>query len=250
MNHRVLVTGAAGDPASTQPMSIGAATAIALAPCAETLWLLDRNRAGMEWTLQRLPAGSNAVLIECDLRDRAATIRALQPLADAGIDLVASVAGATRVLPFLDLGLDAIDEEIALNLQSHLWLAHALLPSMVARGSGSLVFVGSDSARVGAANLVPYTTAKGGLMSMVRSLAREMGPHGVRVNCVSPGPTRTPSRARLAGDDVPTNFAALPPLGRLGEPEDVARLIAFLLSTDGAYVTGQVVSVNGGLVTC
>ena len=86
-------------------------------------------------------------------------------------------------------------------------------------------------------------------MSFVRTLAREVGPHGVRVNCVSPGPTHTPSRARLAADDVPGGFRDPAPLGRLGEPEDVASAVVFLASAGAGFITGQTVSVNGGLVT-
>jgi 2-hydroxycyclohexanecarboxyl-CoA dehydrogenase len=248
---RVVVTGAAGDPTCSQPLSIGAAAAIELAGSAEAMWLIDRNGPGLLWTKDQLSAATEVELIECDLRDPAQLETALAGVVndDVGVNVVLSVAGATAVRPFLEHSLASLTDEVTINLLQHLWLARLVLPGMCARGGGSFVCIGSDSAKVGAEGLVGYTTAKGGLMSFVRSLAREVGPFGVRVNCVSPGPTRTPSRVRLASDDVPTGFRNLPPLGRIGEPGDIATAIAFLVSPGGAFITGQTLSVNGGMVT-
>jgi 2-hydroxycyclohexanecarboxyl-CoA dehydrogenase len=247
----VVVTGAAGDPTCSQALSIGAAVAIELATSCDAMWLIDRNGPGLEWTKEQLPSVRGVSLVECDLREPVQLQAALTEAINdpTGVDVVVSVAGATAVKPFLDHSFASLTDEVTLNLLQHLWLARALLPGMCERGQGSFVCIGSDSAKVGAEGLVGYTTAKGGLMSFVRSLARELGPHGVRVNCVSPGPTRTPSRTRLAHDDVPTGFRNLPPLGRLGEPEDIAAAIAFLVSERGAFITGQTLSVNGGMVT-
>lgn len=248
---RVLVTGAAGDPASPHPLSIGAATAVELAPASTELCLMDRNAEGLRWTRERVAPGPLVREAVCDVRLPDAIAGALGALSPGGepYDVVVSVAGATRVRPFLDHDAQSLADEVTLNLLSHMWLAHQVLPAMCARGAGAFVCVGSDSAIVGAAGLTAYTAAKGGLMAFVRSLGREMGGSGVRVNCVSPGPTTTPSRARLAPRDVPDGFGDLPPLGRLGEPRDVASVIAFLASDAAGYVTGQTWSVNGGLVT-
>jgi 2-hydroxycyclohexanecarboxyl-CoA dehydrogenase len=206
----------------------------------------------MQWTVERL--GAPAVQVaraEVDLRDPAAMQSALTRCNPDGLayDLVASVAGATTVLPFLEHTAASLADEVTLNLLSHMWLARLVLPAMCAAGSGSIIFIGSDSAKVGAGGLAGYTAAKGGLMSFVRTLAKEVGPHGIRVNCVSPGPTHTPSRSRLAADDVPGGFRELPPLGRLGAPEDVAAAVVFLASAGAGYISGQTLSVNGGLVT-
>jgi 2-hydroxycyclohexanecarboxyl-CoA dehydrogenase len=248
---RVLVTGAAGDPSSTRPVSIGAATALALAPIADQLCLLDRNGPGMAWTRERLPASLDVRTAEVDLRDPTAMEEALQACNPQGLafDVVASVAGATTVRPFFEHDAASLADEVTLNLLTHMWLARLVLPAMCAQKSGSFVCIGSDSSKVGAGGLAGYTAAKGGLMSFVRTVAKEVGPSGVRVNCVSPGPTNTPSRARLAADDVPGGFRDLPPLGRLGEPEDVADAVVFLASARSGYITGQTISVNGGLVT-
>jgi 2-hydroxycyclohexanecarboxyl-CoA dehydrogenase len=248
---RVLITGGAGDPRSPRPVSIGAATAFELAPLAATVCLLDVNEEGLAWTCERMPPGPTVLTGRCDVTDPEQIEKALvecNPTGEA-FDVVASIAGATAVRPFLEHDARSLAHEVTLNLLSHMWLARAVLPAMCARGSGAFVCVGSDSARVGANGLTGYTAAKGGLMSFVRTLAKEVGPMGVRVNCVSPGPTSTPSRARLAADDVPGGFRDLPPMGRLGEPTDVSAVIAFLASEKAWYVTGQTVSVNGGLVT-
>jgi 2-hydroxycyclohexanecarboxyl-CoA dehydrogenase len=246
---RVVITGAAGNPASKNPMSIGAATAVELASGATAMCLIDQNVKGLNWTRERLPEELDVTLVECDVRNAKQLESAVVGPVAQGIDLVASVAGGTKVQSLFDHDADSLTDEILINLLSHVWLARYVLPGMCERGKGSFVVVGSDSAIVGAAGLCGYTAAKGGLMSFVKSVSREVGPSGVRVNCVSPGPTRTPSRDRLTAEDVPGGFRDDPPLGRMGEPEDVAAAIAFLASQQASFITGQTLSVNGGRVT-
>ncbi len=134
---------------------------------------------------------------------------------------------------------------IDVNLLAPIALSHALLPVMIARGGGAIVAITSDSARVGAAGEEVYSATKGGLAAFVRSLAQEVARHGITVNAVSPGPVRTPlSEGQPALLD---RLARKTPLGRIAEAEDVAGTVAWLLGPDARFVTGQTISVSGGL---
>jgi NAD(P)-dependent dehydrogenase (short-subunit alcohol dehydrogenase family) len=136
---------------------------------------------------------------------------------------------------------------------------HAALPQMVARNYGRIVCIGSDAGRVGQARLSYYAGAKGGVIAQCKSIAQEVGRHGITLNVVSPGATNTELRqqreqeveARLGTEryaDLTARVLKRYPLGRLGEPDDIASTIVFLASARAAWVTGQVVSVNGGFV--
>lgn len=245
---KVLITGA-GSAVSSPAWSIGAATARRFAAAGAELVLTDKDEQGLAHTLGSLGEPPPPVTLRCcDLTDPDQCDRVLGP--DLGdVDVLASVAGAAIVGPFASQPFGTLRAEVELNLIAHMWLAHRVVPGMVERGRGAIVFVGSDAARVGAAGVAGYAAAKGGLMSLTRCLARELGPSGIRVNCVSPGPTTTPSRGPDMAARAAPNFADLPPLGRLGEADDVARVIAFLAGPDAGHVTGQVLSVNGGLHT-
>jgi 2-hydroxycyclohexanecarboxyl-CoA dehydrogenase len=165
------------------------------------------------------------------------------------VDVLVNSAGWGEVQPFLETTPDVWDTMLAVNLRSAIQLSHAFLPGMVERGWGRLVFVGSDAGRVGSRNEAVYAAAKGGVNAFCKSIAHEVARRGITCNVVSPGPTETP-RLTTFRESYPEKMAPLLrriPLGRVGRPEEVAAVAAFLCSDEAAYITGQVISVNGGL---
>ncbi|WP_028927002.1 SDR family NAD(P)-dependent oxidoreductase [Pseudonocardia acaciae] len=165
------------------------------------------------------------------------------------IDVLVNNAGWDKVGPFLDSDPADWDRIIKINLYGVLNVCKAVLPLMVSRGAGAVVNIGSDAGRVGSSGEAVYSATKGGVIAFTKTLAREMARHRIRVNCVCPGPTDTQLFAELGGDDPKLREALTRaiPFRRLAEPEDLANMVAFLASDEAGYVTGQTVSVSGGL---
>jgi 2-hydroxycyclohexanecarboxyl-CoA dehydrogenase len=157
------------------------------------------------------------------------------------------------VKPFLDTDEGLWDRMIQLNLYGVFRTVHAVLPGMVERGRGSIVNIGSDAGRVGSSGEAVYSGAKGGVIAFTKTIAREVARAGVRSNCVCPGPTDTPQlRGNLAagGDQTEKFIEALTrsiPLRRLGQADEVAAAVVFLASDEASFITGQTLSVSGGL---
>jgi 2-hydroxycyclohexanecarboxyl-CoA dehydrogenase len=199
-------------------------------------------------------AGGRAQALRCDIADRtsvdtavAATEAALGPIA-----VLVNNAGWDIFKPFTKTAPAEWERLIAINLTGALHMHHAVLPGMVARKAGRIVNVASDAARVGSSGEAVYAACKGGLVAFSKTLAREHARHGITVNVVCPGPTDTALLASVTeGAPNPEKlveaFTRAIPLGRLGQPDDLAGAIAFLGSEDAAFVTGQVLSVSGGL---
>jgi 2-hydroxycyclohexanecarboxyl-CoA dehydrogenase len=123
----------------------------------------------------------------------------------------------------------------------------AVLPIMTEQGRGAVVNLGSDAGRVGSSGEAVYSAAKGGVIAFTKSLARELARHQIRVNCVCPGPTDTALSASFAGPELREALIKAIPFRRLGQPADVANVVAFLASDEASFITGQTVSVSGGL---
>ncbi|HET8626832.1 MAG TPA: SDR family NAD(P)-dependent oxidoreductase [Thermomicrobiales bacterium] len=236
-----LVTGGAS--------GIGRATARRLAAGGARVAIVDLNLAGAEETARDLPG---ALAVAADVSDyaalRAATERVLG--ACGRVDVLVNNAGWDRVQPFLDTEPALWDRLIAINLKGLLNACHLLVPPMVARGSGRVVNVASDSGRVGSSGEAVYSACKGGTIAFTKSLAREVARAGVTVNCVCPGPTATPllaeMRSEASVDRLMEAIVRATPTRRLAEPDEIAETIAFFAAAP-AHITGQVLSVSGGL---
>jgi 2-hydroxycyclohexanecarboxyl-CoA dehydrogenase len=165
------------------------------------------------------------------------------------LDVLVSNAGWDKVEPFLHNEPAVWDRLIAINLRAPIQLSHAFLPGMIEQGWGRVLFVSSDAGRVGSSGEAVYSACKAGVIGLSKTLARETARKGVTCNTVCPGPMDTPMLRETAAES-PKLVAALEraiPLGRLGTPYDVAGMIAYLCSERGGYITGQTVSVSGGL---
>lgn len=182
--------------------------------------------------------------IVCDLTDEAQLRDRLGALVEAEPILgLVNCAGFYPVEAFADSDSTSWRRQVDVNFLAPVIASHALLPGMIDAGWGRIVNITSDSSRTGAARLAVYAGTKGGLLSFSKSLAQEVGRTGVTVNCVSPGTIEVPTTDR----DMAAKLARKIPLGRLGAPEDVAAAVAFLMSDAAEYITGEVLSVGGGL---
>ena len=199
-------------------------------------------------------AGGVAEAIRCDITDRASVDAAVaETEAKLGpIDVLVNNAGWDVFKPFTKTDPAEWAKLVAINLTGAFHMHHAVLPGMAARKRGRIVNIASDAARVGSSGEAVYAACKGGLVSFSKTIAREHARHGIAVNVVCPGPTDTALFAEYkegAGnpDKLMEAFTRAIPLGRIGQPEDLPGAVLFFASDDAAYVTGQVLSVSGGL---
>jgi 2-hydroxycyclohexanecarboxyl-CoA dehydrogenase len=162
------------------------------------------------------------------------------------VDILINAAGWNDFQLFLDNKPDFIDRVVAVNLAGALHLTHALLPAMIAAGGGKIVSVASDAGRVGSTGETVYAAAKAGLIGFTKSLAREMARYKINVNCICPGPTDTPM-LQSRPDKIKEAFIRAIAFRRLAKPQEIADAILFFASPRSDYITGQVLSVSGGL---
>lgn len=167
------------------------------------------------------------------------------------IDILVNNAGFDAIKPFIETTEADWDFMIELNLTAQLRVTHAVLPHMMRANSGKIIFISSDAARVGSKNEAVYSAAKAGLLGFTKTLAREVARNGIRVNCICPGVTNTPQlQGNLADPVIGINVRKIEkmvPLKRFGEPEEIAGAVLFFASDYSSFVTGQVLSVSGGL---
>jgi 3-oxoacyl-[acyl-carrier protein] reductase len=204
---------------------------------------------GAQATLARVrAAGAEGEAFAADLGDgRQATELVERVIARFGrLDGLVNNAGRTLVGPFLDTGPDEWDEVIRTDLTAAYHTCRAALPSMVERGSGSIVNIASRLGQMGIAETAAYSAAKAGLIGLTRALAREFGPRGIRVNAVAPGVTITEMTADLVDSEEGRQRLRDMPLGRFGRADEVADAVIFLLSDASALFLGQTLNPNAG----
>ncbi|MHC4730968.1 MAG: SDR family NAD(P)-dependent oxidoreductase [Planctomycetota bacterium] len=193
------------------------------------------------------PPGTDAVrFVRTDVSDDDAIRGLVESVAPDPPFVLVNAAGWDRIEPFVENSFDFIERIVRINLLGPMKVSRALLPAMIAAGGGRIVNVASDAGRVGSSGETAYAGAKGGVVAFTKSLARELVRHGIRVNCVCPGPTDTPLFASLP-ERLRSALVRAIPLGRLARPDEVADAIHFFASNRSEFVTGQVLSVSGGL---
>ena len=243
----VIVTGGGG--------GIGGATARRFAREGAGVAVFDLNLATAEQVAADIRAeGGTAQALLCDITDRASVEAAVAAAEQqlGAIDVLVNNAGWDVFKPFTKTEPTQWDKLIAINLVGALHLHHAVLPGMAARKAGRIVNIASDAARVGSSGEAVYAACKGGLVAFSKTIAREHARHGITVNVVCPGPTDTALFADYregAGnpEKLMEAFTRSIPLGRIGQPADLPGAFLFFASDDAAFVTGQVLSVSGGL---
>ena len=241
-----LVTGASS--------GIGRATAETLAECGATVAInYNRNEAGAEEARKQIVSrGGKAIAIQADVTLSADVDAMIERITkEVGpIDILVNNAGSLiERLNILDLTEQRWDEVINLNLKSAFLCSKAVAGSMMQRRKGAIINVSSIAGRNGGAlGSIHYSTAKGGLITFTKGLAKELGPHNVRVNAVSPGVIDTPYHQQFSTPDMMKAYAASIPQGRIGSPQEVASVIAFLASGASSYLSGETIEINGGML--
>jgi NAD(P)-dependent dehydrogenase (short-subunit alcohol dehydrogenase family) len=226
---------------------LGAAISRRLAAAGARVALVGRDKDRLAATAAGLPG--EPLVIPADLGDPEAPLAVLDTALDAfgRLDVLVSNAGISRPGPSHLATAADLDEVLAVNLRAPLLLAGHAAALMAAGGGGAITFVSSALSNRGNPLTSSYAAAKGGLDALTRALAAEWGPSAVRVNTVRPGVTRSDMSAPLVGDPaVRAAYLKRVPLGRIGEPEDIAAAVLFLSSPDSAYITGQLIDLDGG----
>lgn len=241
-----LVTGAAN--------GIGKATAKRLARDGIAIGVLDLLEDGASTVADEMNAsGGKAIALAADVADRRSVAAALARLREAfgPVTIVVNNAGITGFKPFLELTDEEWDRMLAINLKSAFIVTQLVLPDMIAARWGRIINISSSSAQSGAAKMAHYSSSKGGMIALTRTLAQEFGEYGITSNTIPPRFVHNTamSNESFERDDMKDRFQAMidaGPIRRHGEPEDIAAAAAWLASDEAGYVTGQVIGVNGG----
>ena len=239
----VLVTGAS--------RGIGKATAVKFATEGYKVVIhYNTGKQEAEATASELEArGCKIMVVQADLRNSEQVKAMIDKIEKywAPVDVLVNNAGIAQQKLFTDLTDEDWDNMFAVHVNGTFYCTRAVLPGMIHKKSGSIVNVSSMWGQTGGSCEVHYSAAKGAIQSMTKALAKEVGPSGIRVNCVAPGVIQTEMN-RMLDEETIECLKEETPLERIGMPEDVANMIYFLSTGEGSFVTGQVIGVNGGMI--
>jgi 2-hydroxycyclohexanecarboxyl-CoA dehydrogenase len=220
------------------------------------LAVADLNREVAEQTAAEITAnGGKAVAVQVDITSTASVQAAVKSVTEqlGPIEIAVNNAGWDDFMKFVDTTEEFWDRILDINFKGALRVTQAVVPGMIARGWGRIINIGSDAGRVGSSLEAVYSGAKGGIIAFTKTLAREVATKGVTANTVCPGPTDTPALRKFAGnagqdaEQVIAGMTRAVPMKRLAQPSDIAAAVAFFASDGADYITGQTLSVSGGL---
>lgn len=234
---------------------IGRAICLRLAEEGCAVGVFDINQNGAEETAATIvKSGGRASAHKVDITDFEAVKTGVAAFESAhgSADILVNNAGWDKIVPFLKSDFDLWKKVIDINLYGPLHMHYAVLPGMVERRRGRVVNIASDAGRVGSSGEAVYSAAKGGIVAFTKTVARELARSNIQLNTVCPGPTDTPLFAEVsgggeAGQKIAEGLQRAIPMKRLAQPDDYPGIVAFLASDDAAYITGQTISVSGGL---
>lgn len=241
MKNVAMVTGAG--------QGIGKAIAFELANKGYKIAVCDINKeTGTNTEKELINSGHVAQFYKTDVTNLSNVEHNVKTISDelGPIDVLVNTVGWDIIEPFMDNPTDYWDKVIDINFKSTIYCSKAVLPQMMERNYGRIINIASDAGRVGSSGETVYAGAKGGVIAFTKSLAREMARHKINVNCVSPGPTDTPLFASQPEKMQQALIRAIP-LRRLAQPEDIAYAVGFFADKRASFMTGQVLSVSGGL---
>ncbi|MEX3009639.1 glucose 1-dehydrogenase [Hoeflea sp. TYP-13] len=242
---RVILTGGGS--------GIGAATCRRFAEEGAHVFVFDLDgNAARETASAIQQGGGEAGAFEVDITNRDAVFSAVEDVSGGGpVDVLVNNAGWDRLVPFIESDTDLWTRVIDINLYGPLHMHHAVLPLMKKQRHGRVVNIASDAGRVGSSGEAVYSACKGGIIAFTKTMARELARSGIQLNAVCPGPTDTPLFSSFAegetGDKIKTALEKAIPMGRLAQPGDFPGIVCFLASDDAGFITGQTISVSGGL---
>jgi len=243
MNPVALITGAS--------RGIGAACARRFARSGYSVALLYRSRADLAEALVNdlRQEGQDAFCLQADVADRAQAFAAAEDVLRRyrRIDVLINNAAIAQQKLFTDITEEEWDRMFAVNVKGAFNMTQAALPGMISRRSGSVINISSMWGQVGASCEVHYSASKAALIGMTQALAKEVGPSGVRVNCIAPGVIQTDMNAHL-DEETMAALSEETPLMRIGAPDEIARAALFLAGEEASFITGQVLGVNGGFI--
>ena len=231
---------------------IGRAIALAMTREGARVAVVDLNEVGAQETVKEIQKeGGQAHPYKADITKKA-QIDAM--VADVikrwgTVHVLVNNAGWDKAEPFIQSTEETWDKVLAINLKGPIICTRAVLDEMIRNGYGKIVSIASDAGRVGSTGEAVYSGAKGGIIAFTKTIAREMARHRINVNCICPGPTETPLFATVKAEHpkLAESLKRVIPMGRLGQPEDIPPAVIFLASEDAGFITGQTLSVSGGL---
>lgn len=231
---------------------IGRATAQQFAAAGVKVYAGDINEQDGAATVDAIrQRGGQAEFVRLDLTQASsidAFVDEVKRRSAGEIDIIASIAGIDRIEPFLKNTPEVWDKIMGVNYMGPVRMIHRLLPTMIERGAGGrIVTVSSDAGRVGSTGETFYSGTKGAVISFTKALARETARYGIKCNCIAPGPTDTPLFTVAMEEKLREALVKAIPLRRMADPVEIANVILFFASPAADYITGQVLSVSGGL---